>query len=179
MKKPIALVCVVILSLLAPSMLGARELYQLHWRGIRYKPDSTGRVVAVRYTERDIIAKCAADNGLTDLKALAFVYVADDQDTEVVLVATGQTVADIYQLEYQFTEAPNFDRSQVVRQSFLFSERYESAIGSAFGIEHSRRDINGDRIGFSYRGSFQFSLPDDGAIYSGTFSTGKRLRTTE
>ena len=151
----------------------------MSWRGTVYRSNGAGRIVALRYSEKDIIAKVAADNGITDVRSLAFVYVADEQDTEVVFAATGEYVADVFQFEYNFVEVPSADHLQAVRQSFIFNETHDQALGSVFGIERSRLGANGERIALSYKGSFQFSIPDEGAVYSGTFLTGKRIRTAE
>lgn len=156
----------------------ARDLYQLSWKGTKYTTSSAGKVVARPYTERDIIAKCASDNGITDLKSLVFVYVANEKDTEVVFAATGATVCEIFQLENSFTEVPSADGSTTARQAFLFNEAHGQALGSAFGLERAKRNMNGDLVSYSYKGTFQFSIPEDGSVYSGTFTTGKRIKDT-
>ena len=164
------------LGLLAAPAGYARELYLMSWKGTVYKSNGSG-VVAMRYSEKDIIAKVAADNGIADVRSLAFVYVAEDQDTEVVFADTGEHVADIFQLEIKYVEIPTADGSLTVRQAFIFNEAHEQALGSAFGIQHNKYNAFGERIAVSYKGNFQFSIPDEGAVYSGTFSTGKRLKT--
>ena len=164
------------LSCLAAPAIQARELYQLSWKGTVYKSNGS-RVVAMRYSEKDIIAKVAADNGIEDVHRLAFVYVAEDQDTEVVFADTGEYVADVFQLEISFVEVPDASNTIAVRQAFIFNEAHEQALGSAFGIQRNKFNAAGERIGVSYKGSFQFSIPDEGAVYSGTFATGKRLKS--
>jgi hypothetical protein len=154
----------------------ARDIYQLSWKGTRYVTNGDGKVVAQHYSEKDIIAKCASDNGITDLKSLAYVYVANEMDTEVVFVATGETVCEIFQLENSFTAVPSADGKETVRQAFVFNEAHGQALGSAFGIEHAKRDADGDLVSYSYKGNFHFAIPEDGAVYSGTFTTGKRLK---
>ena len=179
MKISNAVSCLICLGLLQSITSQARELYAMSWKGTVYKSNGS-RVVAMRYTEKDIIAKVAADNGISDVRSLAFVYVADEQDTEVVFASTGEYVADIFQLEINFVEVPSSpDASAVrVRQAFIFNEAHDQALGSAFGIQHNRYNAAGDRVSVSYKGNFQFSIPEDGAVYSGTFSTGKRLKTS-
>jgi hypothetical protein len=176
MKTYRALLWLSCLSMISALTAEARELYAMSWKGTVYKSNGS-RVVAMRYSEKDIIAKVAEDNGL-DARSLAFVYVADEQDTEVVFAATGEYVADIFQLEINYVEVPAADGSTAVRQAFIFNEAHGQALGSAFGIQHNKYNAAGERIGVSFKGNFQFSIPEDGAVYSGTFSTSKRLKTS-
>lgn len=178
MKMSQLLGVMLVFGLTQPNLSHARDLYVLSWKGTRYVTNNSGKVVAQHYSEKDIIAKCASDNGITDLKSLAYVYVANELDTEVVFVATGQTVCEVFQLENSFTAVPSADGSQTVRQAFIFNEAHEQALGSAFGVEHARRDANGNLVSYNYKGTFQFSIPEDAAVYSGTFTTGKRLKDT-
>jgi hypothetical protein len=175
MKNFKTLTLVIALGLIQPMSSFSRELYKLTWKGTRYTQSDSGKIIAHPYSEKEIIAKCAADNGISDLKALAFVYVADDQDTEVVFVDTGETVCEIFQLENQVVQVPSSDGTQTVRQAFVFNEDHGQALGSAFGIERAKRNGDGGLTSFSYKGTFQFSIPEEGAVYSGTFTTGKRL----
>jgi hypothetical protein len=178
MKLPKTFAAVLVLSLVTPMISSARDLYLMSWKGTKYSTDGSGRIVASRYTEKDIIAQCAADNGISDLKSLAYVYVANEQDTEVVFVSTGETVCEVFQLENSFTAVPTADGSQTVRQAFIFNEAHGQALGSAFGIEKAKHDADAQLTSFSYKGNFQFSIPEDNAVYSGTFTTGKRIRDT-
>jgi hypothetical protein len=166
------------LSLISPVLSYGRDLYQLSWKGTKYTTGPSGRIVASRYTEKDIIAQCAADNGITDLKSLVYVYVANEQDTEVVFASTGETVCEVFQLENSFTAVPSADGSQTVRQAFIFNEAHGQALGSAFGIEKAKHNGDGQLTTFGYKGSFQFSIPEENIVYSGTFATGKRIKDT-
>ena len=160
------------------NLAHARDIYLMSWKGTRYVTNPAGKVVAQHYSEKDIIAKCASDNGISDVRSLAYVYVANELNTEVVFAATGQTVCEIFQLENSFTAVPSVDGNETVRQAFVFNEAHGQALGSAFGVEHLKRDSNGDLTSYSYKGTFQFAVPEDGAVYSGTFTTGKRLKDT-
>jgi len=178
MKKCQWLGVMLVFGLTQPNLSQARDLYVLSWKGTRYVTNNSGKVVAQHYSEKDIIEKCAADNGITDLKSLAYVYVANELDTEVVFAATGETVCEVFQLENSFTAVPSADGNQTVRQAFVFNEAHGQALGSVFGVEHARRNSNGDLVSYSYKGSFQFSIPEDNAVYSGIFTTGRRLKDT-
>jgi hypothetical protein len=176
MKITKKLMCVVVLGLVQPWIGNARDIYQARWQGTAYRTDpATGRVVTQRYSEKDIIQKCAQDNGITDLKALAYVYVASEQNTEVVWSATGATVCEVFQFEYSHTDVVSADNSQTVRQAFIFDEAHGQSVGSLFGREKAKHDAEGNLTAFSYSGSFQFAFPETGTVYSGTFSTGKRI----
>jgi len=168
----------VALGLFTPLLSSARDLYLLSWKGTKYTTSDSGRIIATRYSERDIIAKCAADNGISDVRSLAYVYVANEMDTEVVFAATGETVCEVFQLENSFTAVPSSDGSQTVRQAFLFNEAHGEALGSAFGIEKAKRNTDGALTTYGYKGTFQFSIPEENAVYSGTFTTGKRIKDT-
>src|SRR5687768_12671368 len=111
MKMLRAFVWLIVTGLLQPLVANARELYTLSWRGTKYRATADGRIVALPYSQKDIIAKAALDNGIADVRSLAFVYVADDHDAEVVFAATGEHVQDIFQFEYNFVEVPNSDGS--------------------------------------------------------------------
>jgi hypothetical protein len=177
--KSLKIIGVIVGVGMAQSLVSdARDLYQLSWKGTKYTTNAAGKVVASPYSEKEIIAKCAADNGITDLKSLAYVYVANEKDTEVVFATTGATVCEVFQLENSFTEVPSADGTTVARQSFVFNETHGQALGSAFGLERSKRNMNGDLVTYSYRGNFQFSIPEDNTVYSGTFTTSKRLKDT-
>src|SRR4051812_2741405 len=92
--------------LFATAAVNADDLYRLSWRATVYTHDGNGQVIAHSLTEKDLIQKVATDNGL-DPKSLAFVYRANKHDTAVVDAATGAFVADVYQMEYNFTEVSN------------------------------------------------------------------------
>jgi hypothetical protein len=158
--------------------LNARDIYRMQWQGTAYRTDSAGHVVKVRYTEKDIIRKCAQDNGIANTSALAYVYVANEQNTEVVWAATGQTVCEVFQFEFSKTDVSSADGTRVVRQAFIFDEGHGEAVGTILGGENSRRNANGDLIAFSYSGRFQFAFPETGTVFAGVFVTGKRIRDT-
>jgi hypothetical protein len=160
-----------------PLLGNADDLYRLTWRGSVYTTDASGQLVTRLATEKDFIQKVANDNGL-DPKSLAFVYRPNKHDTAVVDAATGAFIADVIQMEHNFTEVSNSGQTKTVRQAFLFDEAHDSALGSAFGTETARRDANGNLLSYTFRGTYQYSIPETGAVYSGTFSTGRRVNDT-
>ncbi len=74
-----------VVSLLATS-LRADDVFQLFWRGTYYTKDSTGHIVAVRFTKQDFVNQVAQNNGL-DPSQLVFVYRPGKRDAAVALGA--------------------------------------------------------------------------------------------
>ncbi len=165
------------LGLLQPLAARADELFQMAWRGTAYTTGSRGQIVARPFSERDFVNKVATDNSL-DPHTLVFVYRPLKHDTAVVRASDGTFIADVIQMEYTYTDISNTNGTATVRQAFLFDEYHSSALGSAFGSEHALRNSNGDLTSFSFRGSFQYSMPDLDTVYSGTFATGRRVKDT-
>jgi hypothetical protein len=168
---------VLALALQILSVSGQNNQYVLTWRGTAYSTNALGRVVATRFTERDIIKTIAANNEITD-RNLAFVYRADKRDTAVVRLTDGWMVSDWQQIQYSYTDVASSNGTYTVKQAFLNDEYHDQAIGSLFGIENWRRNANGATVSYSFRGSFQFAIPETGTVYSGTFSTGRRVIDT-
>jgi hypothetical protein len=165
-----------LLSLSQPVWAEGVNQFRLSWRGTVYTTVN-GQVTAHGVTERDFILKVAQDNGL-DPKILAFVYRVDKHDTAVVLAANGTFVADVLQMEVNFTDVANSTQTRTVRQAFLYNEDHTAPLGSAFGTETAKRDANGNIITYSFHGTFQYSIPENGAVYTGSFSSGRRVLDT-
>jgi hypothetical protein len=78
-------------------------------------------------------------------------------------------------MEYSFTEVSNSTQTKLVRQSFLYNDETGSTpIGSAFGMEAAKYNSDGTIMSDSFHGTFQYSI--DGVVYSGSFSTGARIK---
>jgi hypothetical protein len=176
MKKYYRSVGILIMGLVQPLALHADDLFRLTWHGKVYT-SGAGGVVIKSVSEKDFVQKVAQDNGL-DPATLVFVYRPDKHDTAVVRASDGAFVADVLQMEYNFTEATNSTDTQTVRQALLYDEAHTIALGSAFGTEKTRRDPSGKITGYSFRGTFQYSIPENGTVYSGTFAAGKRVVDT-
>jgi len=176
MKKYHRFLGLLVLSFLQTFALQADNLFRMTWHGKVYTSGPNG-VVVKTFTEKDFVQKVAADNGL-DASSLVFVYRADKHDTAVVRASDGAFVADVLQMEYNYTEAKNTTDTQTVRQALLYDENHQIALGSAFGTEKVKRDANGNITGYNFRGTFQYSIPENGAVYSGTFAASKRVADT-
>ena len=173
MKIRTSLVAIILAATAALSTY-ADELYQISWRGTAYRTTESGKIVMRRVTEAEYVNRAAANNGLNP-KTLALAYRANKRDIAVVRLSDGAFIADAIQLEYKFTEAGRSDGTQAYRQSFIFDEFHDEAIGSAFGTERSKRDKNGNLAYFSYRGTFNYSRPEAGEVISGTFVTSRKI----
>ena len=165
------------LALIAPLVANGDDLFRMTWRGTVYTTGANGQVVSKSFSEKDFVQQVATNNGL-DPKTLVFVYRAAKRDTAVVLASNGQFVADVLQMENNFTDVGNSNQTRIVRQTFLYDEAHDSALGSAFGTETVRHDANGNILNDSFHGTFQYAIPDQGTVYSGTFSTGARVKDT-
>ncbi len=167
----------VVFSLLALPVFGD-DLFQLAWRGTVYSTGSNGQIQVRHFSEQDFVNKAAQDNGI-DPKLLVFVYRPTKHDTAVVWKANGGFVADVIQMEYDFTEVSNSSQTLTIRQAFLVVEGPNESnitIGSAFGKETTKYDTSGSILADNFRGQFQYAK--DGAVYSGNFSTSKRISDT-
>ena len=107
------------LALQTFSVLAQNHQYLMRWRGTAYSTDSTGRVVAKHFAEKDFIKTIADNNGITDLRGLAFVYRADKRDTAVVRLSDGGIVSDVQQIQYAYTDVASSNGSYTARQAFL------------------------------------------------------------
>jgi hypothetical protein len=182
------------LGLLQPALGQANELFQISWKGKIYFTDGTGKVVSKPFSDKDVVRVIAQNNGLNP-NDLVLVYRPNAFDTAVVFKSTGAVVADYQQLPDvtqpdQRTDVTSSDGVTTVRHSFLFDERHGISpgqqIGSIFGTEKQKRDPNdGEKVlSESFHGNFQFSIreannPDwQQGVYTGTFSTGKRIVDT-
>jgi len=165
------------LTLAGPLAASGDDLFRMNWRGTVYTTGANGQVMAKSFSEKDFVKQVAANNGL-DPKKLVFVYRPAKRDTAVVMATNGQFVADVIQMENNFTDVGNTNQTKVVRQTFIYDEAHESALGSAFGTETIRRDADGNILNDSFRGTFNYAIPDQNTVYSGTFSTGARVKDT-
>src|SRR5258706_6193350 len=114
------------IGLIQPMALNADNLFRLTWRGKVYT-SGPGGVVVRSFTEKELVQKVATDNGL-DANTLVFVYRPDKHDTAVVRIADGAFVADVIQMEDQYTEVRNATATQTVRQALLYDESHTNAL---------------------------------------------------
>jgi hypothetical protein len=162
------------------SIAAAQDTHQyyLSWNAVGYTYNAKGQSVVTNENAETFIKKVANDNGLNPAD-LAFVYRVENLDTVVVFKSNGQFVADIYQMETTFTDITNLANTVSYVQSMLTTEIDTEGdlgnIGGIFGIQEHIYDKNGDLVGFSYHGSFNYTPLGENAAFTGTFSTGARV----
>jgi hypothetical protein len=164
----------VLAALLHPITTQADVLYNLAWRGTMYTTRN-GKVLSQPFTEKMFINQVARDYEL-NAKDLALVYRPEKRDISMVRRSNGAFVASIIQMEYVYTDVGNSNGSKVVRQTFLFDEYHDSAIGTAFGTERMTRNTNGGIVSFTFTGRFNYAYPDLDRVFAGSFSTGARIK---
>jgi len=165
--------CGLTIGVLQPILLSATDMFRMSWHGTAYTTSESGQVTAKPFSEKDFIQRVATDNGI-DSRQLAFVYRPANHDTVVVRISDGWW-ADVIQMEYNFTEVKNSTQTKLVRQAFLYNDEQGSTpLGSAFGMETAKYNSDGALVSDSFHGTFNYSI--DGVVYSGTFSTGARVK---
>ncbi len=173
MKIRLALAVIAGLSFIQPVDSKADDLFQMFWRGTYYKNDSTGHIRAITITEQDFVNKVAQDNNLNPAN-LVFVYRPRKHDT-VVVQSNGKFVADVIQMEYNYTDVVNPAGKVVVRHALLFDEYHQAALGSFFGLEVRSVNGNGGFDSEQLVGTVLYSKPDEDTVFGASVSTGARI----
>src|SRR6185369_6978686 len=124
MKMRIVLGLITTLVVLPSLTSRADDLFQIFWHGTYYKNDATGHIIAINFSEREFVNKVAADNHL-DPNDLVFVYRPNRHDTAVVFASNGAFVADVIQMEYNYTDVVNPTGKVIVRHALLYDEAHE------------------------------------------------------
>jgi len=171
--KTLLLAAGLILPLVAAAQDDTNE-YVMTWQGTEFMTGANGKIVSRHFTQNDFVEEVAANNGLNP-KSLEFVYRADKRDTVVVNKSDGTFVADVIQLQYTFTDVSNAPGTTIETFSVLNDEGHVNAIGSAFGTQTTHFNKSGAVTSFSYHGTMQYAFPETNAVFSGSFSTGRRV----
>jgi hypothetical protein len=161
------------------------DQYLMSWAATGYTTNANGRVITITEGGKDFIDRVAADNGLNPAD-LVFVYRAEKRDMAVVYRSTGAFVADVYQMEYTFTDVTNPTDTGTYRQAFLNDEYHTNATGSTFGIETKTVNKEGNITSYLYHGTFQYAMPgpptpldpEVNTVWCGSFITGARIPYT-
>jgi hypothetical protein len=177
MNKPSGMKTTLALALIVPLVANGDDLFRMTWRGMSYTTGANGQIAAKPISEKDFVQQVATNNGL-DPKTLVFVWRPAKRDTAVVQAKDGLFIADVIQMENNFTEITNSTETKIVRQTFLYDEAHESALGSAFGTETQKHDTSGNIMSDSFHGNFNYAIPENNIVYNGTFSTGARVKDT-
>lgn len=181
MKSRIRTFCCVAICLCAFSASADRWVAKVSWHGTAYTTSSNGRIVARPYSGKTIVDETARNTGLSP-QSLVFAYVHDDeepsQELDVFPVVSNSafTKADIIQFYQGHAVTETIGSTTISRQMrFIFDENHGSALGSISGTETIRRNAGGDIVALSFRGRFEFTVPEDNTVYVGTFSTGAHI----
>jgi hypothetical protein len=161
------------------------DQYLMSWTATGYTTTPQGTVAVTPLTQREFVLRVAADNGL-NANDLCFVYRAEKRDMAVVERATGAFIADVYQMEYTYTDVTNASDTLTYRQAFLNDEYHTNATGSTFGVESKIVNKAGNLASYSYHGTFQYAMPgpptpldpEVNTVWVGTFMTGARVPYT-
>jgi hypothetical protein len=155
--------------------------FVMNWVATGYTVNAAGKMVVTNVSAQTFINKVALDNNLNP-KELVFVYRVERGDTAVVYRSNGYFVADAYQLsEYYSTSVTNATGSVICRQTAIDDEYHNDAqgnpfpLGWTFGVESKIYNRAGYLTQYSYHGTFNYSLPENNAIFVGSFSTGARI----
>ena len=137
-----------------------------------------GRLAGTFASSRDIVRKCAADNGITNANTLALVYDRDTDALEVVNRSDGSLVCT----PFSFSDGaalPNSNGTFRERLALVHLDGGGDVAGSVRATERYGYNLNGDVVRFSIVGRLQFGVMGDAMrtrIYTATFSTGSRFR---
>ena len=149
--------------------------YQMTWNATGYTHNARGNLIATNLTQQALVKKVASDNGLNPAD-LIFVYWLRKRDTAVVYRTNGEFVSDVYQMEYTFQDETNLTGTTDYIESALNDEYHTNDIGSTFGVEEKAYSRAGYLTNYSYHGTFHYALPESDVIFSGTFSTGAKVK---
>jgi hypothetical protein len=176
MKKQNWLFLVVAFSCLSSSAVHADDLFRLFWRGTYYTKNSSGHIVAVSFSEQDVVNQVAQSTGM-DPSQLVFVYGPRKRDTAVVQ-NNGAFVASIMQMQDTFTDVTNPSGSVTVRHALLTDQSHNTPLGSFFGLELRTLDASGGLVGDNLVGTVLYSKSDLGSVFGAQVSTGGRVVDT-
>ena len=149
--------------------------FAMYWSATGYTTNENGRLIVTNLNQRTLVNKVAADNGLNP-NDLEFVYRVEKRDTAVVYRTNGVFVSDVYQMEYTFDDVSNLSGNTIYRETLLNDEYHSNAIGTTWGVEQTAHNRAGYLVSYTYHGVFHYFFPEDNVIFTGTFSTGPRVR---
>jgi hypothetical protein len=159
------------------AVLGQEQTneFQLAWTVTGYSTNGNGTLMVTNVSAKTLVDKVAADNGLNP-NDLIFVYRVEKRDTAVVYRTNGQFVSDVYQMEYTWTDVTNRTGAVVYRETLLNDEYHTNAIGTTWGVEDRAFNKAGYLTSYLYHGTVHYFFPETGTIFTGSFTTGARVK---
>ena len=176
MKKQSWLFLIITVCCLSSYAVRADDLFRLFWRGTYYTKNASGHIVAVSFSENDLVHQVAQSMGM-DPGQLVFVYRPQKRDASVVQ-NNGAFVASVFQMQDTFTDVTNPSGSVTVRHALLSDQTHDTPLGSFFGLELRTLNANGGLVGDKLTGTVLYSKSDVGAVFSAQVSTGARVVDT-
>jgi hypothetical protein len=169
-----------LIQLLSPERAAGQSgnnLYRVFVSAVSVTTNDSGRLVPFWIDNRDIVRKCAADNGVSDPRTLTLVYDVEADALEVVDRSTGDLICTPYTFSEDFSLTSPSGATRE-RLAFVFAESSDTAGGSLKATERRSFDSEGNIVRFNLSGRFQFAVaPDNGRskIVSGNLFTGRRF----
>lgn len=167
----------VVLQMAVVWPVQAQEFYPAFLNAISISTNSsTGELVYHRYSNKDLIAGCAAQAGLTNTMGLSLAY---DRTANALDVVSGQgtnrTVV-CTPLTFSGGVTLNNTNATIIHQlSFVYWETNQLTSGTLLASERVAYNTNGVAW-FRMNGQLQFAMPGDGTnsdtIYSGSLVSG-------
>jgi hypothetical protein len=151
----------------------ADDLFQVLWRVTYYAKNSTGHIVAVPFSERDLVNEVAQNTG-RDPSQLVLVFRPRKHDIAVVQ-SNGAFVASVIQMQTTTTDIVNPSGGVIVRHALLSDPAHPAPLGSFFGLELRSFNSNGTLASASLTGTVLYSKPDTATVYGGQVRTGDRV----
>ncbi len=154
------------------------NLYWVFYFADGVTTNNFGRLAGTFASTRDIVRKCAADNGITNANTLALVYDRDADALEVVNRSDGSVICTPFSFS-DGTALPNSSGTFRERLALVHLDGSGDVAGSVRASERYAYNLDGDVVRIFITGRLQFAVTGDAVrtrIYTATFSTGSRFR---
>lgn len=166
----------VALSFVPGTIVRGDDLFQLFWRVTYYTTNSTGHIIAVSFSEQDLVNQVAQNDNL-DPSQLVLVYRPNKRDAAVVRT-DGTFIASVMQMNSTYTDVVNPNASVIVRHALLTDSSHSTPLGSFFGLELRNLSNTGALLNDSFYGTVLYSIPETNQVFGGQVSTGNRIVDT-
>jgi len=183
MKKYCLLSCLALWALFSlatvteASAQSSANLYKAFVSAEGVTTNNSGRLAGVFASNRDIIRRCANDNGITNISNLTLVYDRNADALQVVNRSTGELICTPIEFSGGLS-LTNANGTTVEQLSFIYLNGSDQAAGTLRGTKRFRYDNSGNIIRFSFNARLQFAVTGEEArskIYSAFLSTGSRF----
>jgi hypothetical protein len=178
MKKSKVIVGTIMLVAAQSAMISsstAQELYRASVNAVCVSTNSSGGLSYTGFGNRQIIAQCAAEQGITNKMGLRLVYDRAADALEVVQ-GTNNTVVCTPITFSGGVSVSKTNQTVTERLTFVFLENDKEADGTLRAREHFSFNSSNQITGFSLTGQLQFAQAANGTnaamVYSGSLSAG-------